>query len=371
MARVVQILADGRPGGGTTVVLNLSRQLAAQGTDIFIVTQRNSYLAAEASVAGLTVIELDFSSRIRTPLLAAQISSLLHQLDPSIVHAHGARAGLPVSLIPRRGARRFVYTVHGFHFLHKPPVLYRLARSAEAFCIARADCTVFVSDADFAISKGSHLLRRSRAQRVIKNAVTVDPSSMAGPKVYDIGFLGRLHSQKNPLLLIDILKAMRPLRPSLCVIGGGALETELRSRIIREGVDGQVTLCGECGRATALKILSSCRTLVFPSRWEGHPLALIEAMHLALPVVASDIPGNDEIVVEGETGYLVSKHDAGAYAHHLKRLLGDPVLRSSMATRAQRLATEDYSIGRMLGDHLDLYAGAVAAPQRASQGATA
>jgi glycosyltransferase involved in cell wall biosynthesis len=164
---------------------------------------------------------------------------------------------------------------------------------------------------------------------------------------------------------------MRPARPSLCVIGGGALEIELRSRIKQEGLDDQVTLYGECDRAKALKILSSCRTLVLPSRWEGHPIALIEAMHLALPVVASDIPGSDEIVVDGETGYLVPTYDVAAYAQRLKCLLGDTRLQDHMKTHAQRRASRDYSLGRMLGAHLEVYAGVVTAPQTAPGGARA
>jgi glycosyltransferase involved in cell wall biosynthesis len=356
MARIVQIIGTGRPGGGTTAVLSLSRLLAAQGNEVVIFTQENSYLLEQAAVARLDAVGLDFSRRRNTVRIAAHILRHLQQLKPTVVHAHGARAALPTALIPRRNAWQFVYTVHGFHFRLKPPILRRLARRAEVLCIARADCTVFVSDGDFSVATQCSLLRRSREHRIIKNAVSVDCDDVQADKVYDIGFLGRLHRQKNPLILIDILKALLPLRPTLCVIGGGELEGALQSRIDQEGLGNQVSLHGECSHREALRMASSCRVLVLPSREEGHPIALIEAMHLGLPAVASDIPGNNEIVVDGETGYLVPASDVAAYADRLTRLLSDADWRRRMKDNAQQRAVRDYSVSRLLDAHLEIYA---------------
>ena len=360
MARVVQILGDGRPGGGTTVVFSLCRMLEAQGENVTIITQRGSRLAREAASCDLEVIEIDFSRRYRTPVAAVQLGRALRRIGPAVVHAHGARAALPVALLPRSLVRRFVYTVHGFHYRQKPLPLNRLAWLSERLCIARADCTVFVSDADFAHAGAAGLLSRSRGQQVIKNAVSVDADRQVA-KAYDIGFLGRLHFQKNPLILVDILKAMRPLRPSLCVIGGGPLAAELQSRSEVAGLSDQVTLCGECDRTTALRHLASCRMLLLPSRWEGHPVALIEAMHLGLPVVASDVTGSREIVQDGTTGYLVAADDVGAYADRVQRLLTDTALLARIGLEACRRAAHDYSVARMLRGHLQVYAGAGAA----------
>lgn len=356
MARIVQIIGSGRPGGGTTAVLSLSRLLAAEGNQVIIFTHKDSYLSEQAATAGLDKVGFDFSRRRRTVSIATRISQQLQRLDPAVVHAHGARAALPAALIPRRNGWRFVYTVHGFHFLQKPPILRQLARSAEALCISRADCTVLVSDGDFAIAQRLGLLRRSKEFRLIKNAVTVDCDHEQSDKLYDIGFLGRLDKIKNPLLLIDVLKALRPLRPTLCFIGGGELESALKARIDREVLGTQVTLHGECSRPEALRVAASCRVLVLPSHKEGHPVALLEAMHLGLPVVASDIPGIKEIVVDGETGYLVPALDIAAYVNRLTRLLADASLRHRMKENAQRRVQRDYSVSSMLDRHLEVYA---------------
>jgi glycosyltransferase involved in cell wall biosynthesis len=351
MARILQIIGDGRPGGGTTAVLTLSHRLAAYGEEIVLITQRNSYLWTEGARAGFLVFGLDFTSRKNTCAVASQIKRQWLRTQSSILHVHGGRAGLPVALIPHHGP--VIYTVHGFHFLHKGPGLYRLAYLAEALCMTRADCTVFVSDADRNTAEQRKLLALAHKHRVIKNAVEVDP--IDHNKEYDIGFIGRLHFQKNPLFLVDILKAMRPTRPSLCVIGGGELAKDLETRLAEEGLLAQVTITGECDRRTALAMLSKCRVMVLPSRWEGHPIALIEAMLLGVPVVASDIPGTNEITLHGRTGFLVSAFNPTTYAGRLRELLESPAMREFMAGTARNEAARNYSVDQMVSAYLDLY----------------
>jgi glycosyltransferase involved in cell wall biosynthesis len=263
---------------------------------------------------------------------------------------------------------RLVYTVHGFHYLAKPPGAFHLGRAAEAFCMRQADCTNFVSDGDRGIAQVHGLLGKARSHRTIKNAVTVEPGLGNAPKRHDIGFLGRLTYQKNPLVLVDILQALRPLKPTLCVIGGGVLEAELAARVAAAGLAGQVTITGEQGRADALRLAATCRTLLLPSRWEGHPIALIEAMHLGLPVVASDVAGNNEIVIPGETGFLAPLDDAGAYAAHLARLLGDPGLARQFSANALQRVARDYSTSKMVGEHMAMYG---LAPQSDTAGSPA
>lgn len=355
MSRILQIIGDGSPGGGTTAVLTLTQLLSEQMKEITLATQEGSYLAKEARANGLTVVGLDFSRRSSTGHLAFQLGRLFQDCDPSVVHAHGARAALPIALASIAIPLHLVYTVHGFHFQHKNPVSRQLARAAEAFCISRADCTVFVSDGDREIATASGLLGRARAYRIIKNAVCLGATSAPLRGSYDIGFVGRLHPQKNPLILVDILKMMRPMRPTLCIIGGGELACELQSRMLREGLDEQVTFHGECDRREALQALSSCRTLILPSRWEGHPIILIEAMHLGVPVVVSNIPGSDEIVRHGQTGFLVPADNAGGYAECLTRLLGDDALRAQLAAAAREIAHIEYSPVRLLNSYLEVY----------------
>ncbi len=78
-------------------------------------------------------------------------------------------------------------------------------------------------------------------------------------------------------------------------------------------------------------------------------------MLLGIPAVASDIPGVDEIIVHGRTGYLAASRNASAFAQHIARLLDDDVLRGRMGAEAKCIASTSYSIERMLEEHLKHY----------------
>ena len=359
MSTIVQVVADGKPGGGTTAVLGLSRMLLEAHHTVHLIGEPDSYLLEEAAKIGASPHPMRFGSRLRTPIISRQMAVLINRIAPEVVHAHGARAGLPLALAFRQrwvaNRPRLAYTVHGFHYLAKPYPLKVLGRLADGMCISGADWTNFVSDADQQTAKSEGLLRGAHTTTTIKNAVDVPTGLSDIPKSHDIGFLGRLMPQKNPLMLVDILKAMRPMTPTLSVIGGGDLSGALQQGFEQAGLSTQVTLLGSCGRDAALAHLAACRVLVLPSLWEGHPITLIEAMHLGVPVVASDIPGNDEIVVDGKSGFLVPVRDAGAYAQRINLLLQDDDLRQQMGEHSRHVAATEYAPHRVLREHLTHY----------------
>lgn len=371
MARILEVVADGRPGGGTTAVLTLSQMLCRDGHDVHLVSQQHSYALAEAQSQGITSHGLDFSARWRTPWNARRLAALLRTLAPDVVHAHGARAGLALALVRSDGvcsAARRIYTVHGFHYPHKQAIARTLARAAEAACMQQAHWTSFVSQGDLEFARQDGLLRWARSHGTITNAVEVDAALLRTPKRYDVAFMGRLTRPKNPLLLVRILEAMRPALPKLAVIGGGELDAQLQRELAAADLMHCVDLHGECGRRRALELLAQCRVLVLPSLWEGHPIALIEAAHLSIPAVASDIPGCAGVVVPGRTGFLVPGVDAAAYAVRLRQLLADDTLRARMGDEARDEARRRFSTETMLASHLVAYGLAPHVPRALASG---
>ncbi len=355
---ILQIVGDGAAGGGTTVVLQLSQELAKQGATVTVASQAGSYILAQAERQGLFTLPLDFRSRGNTLALSRQISRYLAANPSSLVHAHGARAALTIALLPKARRRTLIYTVHGFHYSKKPPVVRHLAMLAERFCTQRATATVFVSSNDIKLAAQDRLLPRAARTQVIYNGAAPAEPSMTSA-TFDLAFLGRLHFQKNPGILVDILDAMKPLRPSLSIIGSGNLEPMLREKVRLAGMEQQVTFQGEQEHSSALRLLESARIMVLPSRWEGLPVSVIEAMHRGIPVVASDIAGTNEAVADGTTGFLVPSADPAAYADRIARLLGDPALYSRISRSAVLRARELFSIRSQMEAYVSLYASTV------------
>ena len=132
MFDVMHILADGRPRGGATFVLDLSQKLLLSHVAVTIASQNGSYVLEEAGKLGIPTVALDFRSRHRSAVLAITLGQhLRHARRPLVVHAHGARSGLPVAMLPKAVCPVWVYTVHGFHFWEKPWGVRDLAWLAE------------------------------------------------------------------------------------------------------------------------------------------------------------------------------------------------------------------------------------------------
>lgn len=356
MLEVLQVIGDGSPGGGTTAVLLLSHELSRRGVSVTIASQHSSHIIEQARRRGLRIFELEFGKRHRSRRVTQSFANYLRMSPPTVVHAHGARAGLPVAMLSRDAAASRVYTVHGFHYREKPIGVRHMAKMVERFCIRRSNATVFVSNGDAKIARQEGLIDDQDHSHIIRNGCPeADTAIIPESPKYDIAFLGRLHFQKNPLILPEILTAMRPARPSLCIIGSGEYEDELRRRIKEAGLSEQVTFCGAQPHAQALDILASSRVMLLPSRWEGLPISVVEAMHRGIPVVASNIPGTDELIVDAQTGYLVDRDDVVGYADRLNRLLVHEDLRRGMGRAALRQAREQFSLEPLVTAYLSLY----------------
>jgi glycosyltransferase involved in cell wall biosynthesis len=299
-------------------------------------------------------LELDFSGRVRTPLLAKRLVRAVRELQPRLIHAHGARAGLPVALIPEQFRRPFVYTVHGFHYPSKSPPVRHFARLAERFCMARAVATVFVSEYDQSFAIRDDVLPNPSRHLVIHNGTAAVEATGQEP-LFDLVYIGRLHAQKNPLALADMLVALRPLQPSLAIIGGGECEAALRERLQQAGVLQQVTFLGSQPSDKAIALLSRARIQVLPSFFEGLPVSVIEAMHLGIPTVASNVGGLPELIGDGTSGFLVPPADVSGFAERLRCLLEDEPRRVAMGMAAREKARSAFSLQHHVDQHLALY----------------
>lgn len=193
---------------------------------------------------------------------------------------------------------------------------------------------------------------------VIPNGV--DAALFSPPKTRPGGpvrflFVGRVVRQKGLDVLFDALAGLEAsLAWSLDVVGDGPARVELAARANRLGLTEKIRFLGWRGRAEMPALFREADLFVFPSRDEGMPNAVLEAMASGLPVVATRISGNEEIVRHGETGLLVPSEDAAALGEALTRLVGRAEERAAMGHGARRLAETEYSWASVARRYLDL-----------------
>lgn len=198
--RVLQIIADGRPGGGTTVMLSLLEDIPKHGdVDLHLCTQKDSYLAIHAKKLGVTVHEADFFSTRFNLLLVLKLIRIIRDVNPILIHAHAARAALPAVCARLLGGikAKLLYTVHGYHFLKKPFGLRQLAALSEMFISRLADMIMFVCKYDQSIARSWHIITARTPAAVAYNGIDIGSlPERQTPKPKLIGFFGRLTYQK-------------------------------------------------------------------------------------------------------------------------------------------------------------------------------
>jgi glycosyltransferase involved in cell wall biosynthesis len=171
------------------------------------------------------------------------------------------------------------------------------------------------------------------------------------------GLIGRLWPQKrvkDAIWAADLLKRIRG-DVHLLVIGDGPHAARLR--IFRDQVEirDRVHFLGH--RGDVPRIMPHLDVLWSTSAYEGQSNAIMEAMAAGVPVVATNIPGTRDLVVDGRTGYLVpvGKLSRAAIAKHTNRLLEDPDLARRFSQSARRRMLEEFSVDRMVARYADLY----------------
>jgi glycosyltransferase involved in cell wall biosynthesis len=257
----------------------------------------------------------------RRPWLSAlvpmMLASFVHAArdaaaDADVVHAHW----LPAGWVAARTGKPFVVTLHGTDV--------ELADRLPAFArtvLRRARVVVAVSSAI------AERARRHGAAdvRVIPNGVDPSPTGEEANPPFVL-YAGRLSKEKGVLELVD---AARDL--PLVVVGDGPLRGRIpaaRGFVPREELDS---------------LLSTAAVVACPSRREGFGVTCLEAMARGKPVVAGAVGGLLDLVVDGETGLLVSPRDPKALRHALERLLEDAELRHRLGAAAQVRAREHFS----------------------------
>ena len=176
-----------------------------------------------------------------------------------------------------------------------------------------------------------------------------------------ITMVGNLRPIKDHATLIKAMAQVHAAHSSayLVLVGEGAEQERLSALAESFGIRDRVIFAG--ARKDVPGILAAMDVFVLSSHSEGMSNAIIEAMASGLPVVATDVGGNAECVVDGQTGYIVPHEDVDALANRLCKLLGDPVAAKAMGAAGRARVAEVFDVQTMVGHTADLYRSLTAA----------
>jgi glycosyltransferase involved in cell wall biosynthesis len=351
-------------GGAGVLALRGAQVLDPEVVTPTIVTGSGGRLLDEAAASGIEVLVEPSLREVIAPrsdvLAAGKLESIFRERNFDVVHTHCAKAGAVGRIAARRaGVPRIVHTYHGFPFHRFQSPLRRQAYVAIERRLGRIT--------DTALCVGSAVAAEAvRRELIAPDRVTTIGVAVDGPErlrasmnaglpearrraravlglpddAAVVGAVGRLTYQKAPE---DFIAAMREIgRPG--VIGIWIGDGELAERVARlaaglpPGV--RVVLAGE--RTDVLEVLPALDVFAMPSRYEGLPTVIVEAMICGIPVVATAVNAVPDLVIPGVTGTLVPPRRPSQLAAAVRHLLDSPETAARMADVARARVADQY-----------------------------
>jgi glycosyltransferase involved in cell wall biosynthesis len=360
--KIVHLVIGGDVAGGQLVALELARAARARGHDVAFVSpspgsfvelaEREGFRVRVARLGG--ALDVRSLARLRA-VLRGERSDVLHTHVHFSLNVLGRVAG-------RLAGARVVAHMHAENVFRPDGIARRAQVALDNATAGLCSAIVAVSEATAAT-----LVRQGYpADRVVVVRNGIAPPAPAQPRrpegvSDDVPFLlhvGRLAPGKGQRELIEAL-ARLARRDAVVVLAGkdletgGAFERDLEARADELGVRDRVVFAGHRDDVPAL--LAAADVFVLPSRIEGLPLTVLEAMAAARPVVATRVGGTPEAVVDGETGELVPAGDIEALVRALDGLLSDPERARRLGESGRRRVHERFSAAAMSERVLGLY----------------
>jgi glycosyltransferase involved in cell wall biosynthesis len=293
-----------------------------------------------------------------------RLRALFRRWRPDVVHLHIPRAGVLGRLASVGLSHKVIYTEHNVWECSPLPT-----RWLNALTYHLNDCVIAVSEAVAdSVHSGPFQGGPKGLPVVVPNGVDVqalrdgallrDEARQQlglGAEEIVVGNVANLFLRKGQSYLLEAAHRLREMVPLVrfVLIGSGDQEESLRGQAEKLGVADLVRFVGRL--PDAYRMLPAFDIFCLPSIYEGMPVALLEAMALSLPVVATNVGGVPEIVREGMTGLLVPPANSTALADALLQLLEDENRRQVMGEAAFRTVLEKYSIDKVVDAYDHLY----------------
>ena len=357
--RIAHLIESDGPGGAERVVAGLATELQAAGAQnvVFLPANGEGWLARELAGSGVAIEHFTID-RPLSPACARGLVAAFRRHRIDVAHSHEFSMGVYGAWASMRANIPHVITMHGSRYYNERLQRRWAMRLAMALCdqvvaVSETLAQAIVKDLRVPRSRIAVLLNGVRHDE--PGRVTLRDELGLSPCDRLMVAVGNLYPVKGHAYAIDALARLAERHPSvhLAISGRGELEGALRGRARAHGLEHRVHLLGL--RSDVPAVLAAADVFVMPSLSEGLPLALLEAMFAACPIVATDVGQVRATLDNGAAGVLVQPADSAALAAGLDRLLSDPVEARRLGNAAALHAAGEYDISRMVQRYAAVY----------------
>jgi glycosyltransferase involved in cell wall biosynthesis len=351
-------------GGADKQLLSAALEMRSRGRDLMIVSLTPlGPMGQQALTSGIPTVSLDMPRGFPDPRGLMRLVRLIGAWKPDVLHSHMVHANLLARI-----ARLFapvpvlVSTIHNIN--EGGPLRMWAYRTTNRLVdhmtiVSEAAAERFIAE-DIVPRKLLRVVPNGVDTEVFRNVPPGTRKTLRGSLGLGGEFvwlaIGRFEVAKDYPNMLRAFAVARRHTPDavLLLVGRGSLQAETEGLIGELGLEGAVRFLGV--RHDVPEILSAADGYVMSSAWEGMPMVLLEAAAAGLPIVATKVGGNHEVVREGETGFLVPPNDHEQLAKAMLRLAGLPQAeRHAMGARGAQHIQATYGLGRVVDRWEALY----------------
>jgi glycosyltransferase involved in cell wall biosynthesis len=348
-------------GGLERVVMELCRHVdpSLYRLSICCIGERGP-LADVMEAEGVEVIVCQNQSRAAKYMRGLELAKLFRDHRVDLIHSHHTPALIDSTIGARLTRRPLVHTDHGK--LYPTSWRWRMLEQTASRFAARVVAVSECSRRDLVERQGI----ASGKVDVIYNGLDLKPPRSApldslrrelgaSPSDFIIGTAARLEEQKGLELLLDAARQALQVEPRLriVIVGGGTREAALREYAQSLGIESRVLITGY--RIDAVTLMSAFDCFVQTSHWEAMPMALLEAMALQKPVIATAVGGVPEVVKDGQTGFLLQGREPAVLADLIVGMVRDETAARAMGEAGRQRYRDQFTSERMIARYEDLY----------------
>jgi glycosyltransferase involved in cell wall biosynthesis len=362
--RIVLLSTSMGMGGADKQLLSAAQELRSRGHQILLISLTSlGPMGLQARCLGIATESLEMRRGVPDPRGLVRLGRLVHAWKPDVVHSHMVHANLMA-----RALRLFVRIPALVSTIHSPDEGGRLKMAFYRSTHGLVDQMTIVSEAAANRFVTEGIVPRELL-RVIPNGVDTERfrgvaaearESLRQSLQLENEFVwiavGRFEPPKDYPTMLRAFAWVGERRPDsvLLLVGQGSLQAETESLVRELGLDHRVRFLGI--RNDVPELMSAGDGYLMSSAWEGMPVVLLEAAAAGLPIVATAVGGNHEVVCDKESGFLVPPRDPDALGDAMLRLIGrSETQRRSMGEWGREHVRAHYGLGRMVERWEDLY----------------